>query len=194
VQNVQCFINVINEILYKLPVVRGNKSSAITVCIIIAVVLATAATAAVAVVSSPSISSQRNQTALQTSQQPYNATEYMISAFKTADSLLIQALKDLNMGKIQEAHIQLNMAKTQIEQYQLTSLDTMSNPVLQISREHLLAAEQALKAGNTDQAISELNVLRQVRLLHQQGMMIMKLPMAGEHAPLSSNSTAKPLA
>ena len=63
----------------------------------------------------------------------------MISAFKTADSLLIQALKDLNMGKIQEAHIQLNMAKTQIEQYQLTSLDTMSNPVLQISREHLLA-------------------------------------------------------
>ena len=31
---------------------------------------------------------------------------------------------------------------------------------------------------NTDQAISELNVLRQVRLLHQQIMM--KLPMAGE--------------
>ena len=55
-----------------------------------------------------------------------------------------------------------------------------ANPVLQLSREHLLAAQQALKAGNTDQAISELNVLRQLRLLHQQGMMIMKLPMAGE--------------
>ena len=44
----------------------------------------------------------------------------------------------------------------------------------------MLAAQQALKAGNTDQAISELNVLRQLRLLHEQGMMIMNLPMAGE--------------
>jgi hypothetical protein len=162
--------------------VRGKKSSAMMFCIIIAVVLATAATAtaAVAVVSSPSISYQSNQTAQQANQQPYNATEYMISAFKTADSLLIQALNDVNMGKTQEAHTQLRMAKTQIEQYQLSSLDAMSNPVLQLSRAHLLTAEQALKAGNTDQAISELNVLRQLRLLHQQGMMIMKLPMAGE--------------
>src|SRR5437899_3864187 len=153
--------------------------------IIIAVVLATAATATaeVAVVSSPSTSSQSNQTASsiqQTNQRPYNATENMISAFKTADSLLIQALNDLNMGKTQQALTQLNMAKTQIEQYQLAALDAMSNPVLQLSREHLLAAEQALKIGNTDQAISELNVLRQLRLLHQQGMMTMKLPMAGE--------------
>ena len=162
---------------------QGNKSSTMMFCIIIAVVLVTAATTAGAVVSSPSTSSQSNQTASSVhkiNQQPYNATEYMISAFKTADTLLIQALEDLNMSKIQEAHTQLSMAKTQIEQYQLASLDTMSNPVLQLSREHLLAAEQALKAGNTDQAISELNVLRQLRLLHQQGMMIMKLPMAGE--------------
>lgn len=164
---------------------RGKKSSAIMFCIIITVVLATAATAtaAIAVDSSPSISSQSNQTASiveETNQQPYNATEYMISTFKTADSLLIKALDDLNMGKTREAHTHLSMAKTQIEQYQLASLDAMSNPVLQLSREHLLAAEKALKAGNTDQAISELNVLRQLRLLHQQGMMTMKLPMAGE--------------
>jgi hypothetical protein len=132
-----------------------------------------------AVVSS-SISSQSYQTAQHTNQQPYNVTDYMISTFKTADSLLIQALNDLSMGKIREAYIQLSMAKTQIEQHQLASLDAMSNPVLQLSREHLLAAQQALKAGNTDQAISELNVLRQLRLLHQQGMMIMNLPMAGE--------------
>jgi len=84
------------------------------------------------------------------------------------------------MGKIQEAHTQLGMTKTQIEQHQLASLDAMSNPVLQLSRQHLLAAQQDLKTGNTDQAISELNVLRQLRLLHEQGMMIMNLPMAGE--------------
>jgi hypothetical protein len=168
--------------LCKLPVVRGKKSSTIMSCIIIAVVLATAATAttAVAVVSSPSISFQGNQTAQHTNQQRYNATEYMISTFKTADSLLTQALNDLSMDKIQEAHTQLSMAKPQIEQYQLASLDAMSNPVLQLSREHLFAAQQALKAGNTDQAISELNVLRQLRLLHEQGMIIMNLPMTGE--------------
>ena len=156
---------------------QGKKSSTIIFCTITAIVFATAATAtaAVAVVSSSSISSQSN-----TNQQPYNATENVISTFKTADSLLIQALNDLSMGKIREAYTQLSMAKTQIEQHQLASLDAMSNPVLQLSREHLLAAQQALKAGNTDQAISELNVLRQLRLLHQQGMMIMKLPMAGE--------------
>jgi hypothetical protein len=39
----------------------------------------------------------------------------------------------------------LNSAKVQIEQYQLAALDAMSNPVLQLSRAHLLAAEQALK-------------------------------------------------
>src|SRR5215472_7873528 len=159
-----------------------KKSSTMMFCIIVAVVLATVATAtaALAVVSSSSISFQGNQTARHTTQQPYNATENMLSTFKTADSLLTQALNDLSMDKIQEAYTQLSMAKTQIEQHQLASLDAMSNPVLQLSREHLLAAQQALKAGNTDQAISELNVLRQLRLLHQQGMMIMKLPMAGE--------------
>ena len=175
------FANVIKEILCKLPVVRGKKSTMIF-CIIIAVVVATAATATavVAVVSSSSISFQGNQIAQHTNQQPYNATENMISTFKTADSLLTQALNDLSMDKIQEAHTQLGMAKTQIEQHQLASLDAMSNPVLQLSRQHLLAAQQALKAGNTDQAISELNVLRQLRLLHEQGMMVMNLPMAGE--------------
>ena len=113
-------------------------------------------------------------------QQSYNATENMILSFKTADSLLIQALNNLNAGKTSEALAQLNSAKVQIEQYQLAALDAMSNPVLQISREHLLAAQQALNMGNTDQAISELNMLRQLRILHQQGMMVMKLPMAGE--------------
>jgi hypothetical protein len=113
-------------------------------------------------------------------QQSYNATENMVIAFKAADSLLMQALNNLNVGKTKEALTQLNSAKIQIEQYQLAALDSMSNPVLQISREHLLAAQQALKMGNTDQAISELNMLRQIRILHQQGMMVMKLPMAGE--------------
>jgi hypothetical protein len=113
-------------------------------------------------------------------QQTYNATENMILTFKTADSLLMQALNNLNAGKTKEALTQLNSAKVQIEQYQLAALDAMSNPVLQISREHLLAAQQALKTGDTDQAISELNMLRHIRILHQQGMMVMKLPMAGE--------------
>jgi hypothetical protein len=146
--------------------------------------LATAATANAAV-SSTSKSSQSNQNASSSSiqqinQPPYNATQNMISAFKTADSLLMQALNNLNTGKTQGALTQLNMAKTQIEQYQLAALDAMSNPVLQLSREHLLAAENALKMRNTDKAISELNILRQLRLLHQQGMMAMNLPMAGE--------------
>ncbi|MGA9154319.1 MAG: hypothetical protein WBZ36_27365, partial [Candidatus Nitrosopolaris sp.] len=78
----------ISEILCKSRIVQGNKSSAMMFCIIIAVVLATAATAttAGAVVSSPSTSSQSNQTVSSVqkiNQQPYNATEYMISAFKT---------------------------------------------------------------------------------------------------------------
>jgi len=95
------FTNFINEILYKLPVVRGKKSSTMIFCIIVTVLLATAATtitatAAVAVVSSSSsISFQGDQTAQHTNQQPYNATENMISTFKTADSLLTQALNDL---------------------------------------------------------------------------------------------------
>ncbi|MFL6421352.1 MAG: hypothetical protein ACJ71P_18370 [Nitrososphaeraceae archaeon] len=165
--------------------------------IIIIVSLATTGTTTAAPVgvlySSSTTASKSNQTANEDggisgsstiqhtkNQQTYNATENMIVAFKTADSLLIQALNNLNKGKTREALSQLNSAKIQIEQYQLAALDAMSNPVLQISREHLLAAEQALKMGNTDQAISELNMLRQLRILHQQGMMIMNLPMAGE--------------
>ena len=92
----------------------------------------------------------------------------MVIAFKSADSLLIQALNNLNAGKTKEAITQLNSAKIQIEQYQLGALNAMSNPVLQVSREHLLGAQQALKTGNTDQAISELNMLRQIRILHQR--------------------------
>jgi hypothetical protein len=149
----------------------------------IAVLIGTAATVARAVAASPLPPFQSNQAASkvqETNQQPYNATEYMISAFEAADSLLKRALDHLNTGKIQKAYTELSVAKKQIEQYQLASLNVMSNPVLQLSREHLSAAQQALKAGNTDQAISELNALGQLRLLHQQGMMIMKLPMAGE--------------
>ncbi len=151
--------------------------------------MTTMTTAATGVISYSAISENNNQTANQSNtgviqhtknQQTYNSTQSMIIAFKTADSLLNQALKTLSLGKAQEALGQLNSAKVQIEQYQLATLDAMSNPVLQSSREHLLAAEQALKMGNTDQAISELNLLRQLRILHQQGMMIMKLPMAGE--------------
>jgi hypothetical protein len=146
-------------------------------------------TTAIGVVSYSRISENNSQTANRSNtgiiqytknQQTYNATQSMILTFKTAESLLMKALKNLSMGKAQEALGQLNNAKVQIEQYQLAALDAMSSPVLQSSREHLLAAEHALKIGNTDQAISELNLLRQLRILHQQGMMIMKLPMAGE--------------
>ena len=56
----------------------------------------------------------------------------------------------------------------------------MSNPVLQLAREHLLAAKQYIETGNTDKAISELYTLRQLKLLHEQGMMTMKLPMTGD--------------
>jgi hypothetical protein len=162
------------------------------------VALATAGTMEVAVARAVFVSSStttatesnNNQTANRSSsniivqnttdQQSYNATQTMIAAFKTANSLLMQALNNLNIGKTKDALTQLNNAKVQIEQYQLAALDAMSNPVLQLSRAHLLAAEQALKIGNTDKAISELNMLRQLRLLHQNGMMAMKIPMAGE--------------
>lgn len=160
---------------------RGKKPSAMVLSLMImtAALAITEATRAVAVVPSPSVSSQSNQTASNV-QQPYNATENMISTFKTTNSLLTQALNDLNMGKGNETRTLLGIAKTQLDQYQLGSLDALSNPVLQLSREHLLAAQQALKMGKTDQAVSELNVVRQLRLLHEQGMMIMGLPMTGE--------------
>jgi environmental stress-induced protein Ves len=156
--------------------------TALTIVLLITMTIATG-------VVSYSISENNSQTANRSNtviiqptknQQTNNATQSMILTFKTADSLLMKALKNLSMGKAQEALGQLNNAKVQIEKYQLAALDAMSNPVLQSSRAHLLAAEQALKMGNTDQAISELNLLRQLRILHQQGMMIMKLPMAGE--------------
>jgi len=179
---------------YKLYEVQEQKSSIMmfsTMALIITaltIVLLITMTIATGVVSY-SISENNSQTANRSNtviiqptknQQTNNATQSMILTFKTADSLLMKALKNLSMGKAQEALGQLNNAKVQIEKYQLAALDAMSNPVLQSSRAHLLAAEQALKMGNTDQAISELNLLRQLRILHQQGMMIMKLPMAGE--------------
>jgi hypothetical protein len=128
-------------------------------------------------------SNSSNTTSIHTTnknQQAYNATQTMIAAFKTANSILIQAVNNLNKGNTKEALMQLNSAKAQIERYQLAALDAMSDPVLQLSREHLLAAQQALKMGNTDKAILELNMLRQIRLLHQQGMMKMNIPMAGD--------------
>ena len=164
----------------------------LSIIIIIGIALASAGTmtrTAIGVLPSSSLATSKSNesvnagistTIQHTKNQSYNATENMVMAFKAADSLLIQALNNLNAGKTKEAVTQLNSAKIQIEQYQLAALDAMSNPVLQVSREHLLAAQQALKTGNTDQAISELNMLRQIRILHQQGMMVMKLPMAGE--------------
>jgi hypothetical protein len=172
--------------------VQTKKPYIVMFCIIITVALATAGTTRLAIGVLPSslaTTSKSNQAAnadvstttiQHTKNQIYNATENMVIAFKAADSLLMQALNNLNAGKTKEALIQLNSAKVQIEQYQLAALDAMSNPVLQTSREHLLAAQQALKMGNTDQAISELIMLRQLRILHQQGMMVMKLPMACE--------------
>jgi hypothetical protein len=184
--------------------VQGKKSSLMMLfSIIIAAAVApiilgttTAATAATLGIASSSTKQQSrsndqipnsgngsNTSSMQssnTNQETYNATQIMVVAFKTADSLLMQALNNLNIGKTKDALTQLNNAKVQIEQYQLAALDAMSNPVLQLSRAHLLAAEQALKIGNTDKAISELNMLRQLRLLHQNGMMAMKIPMAGE--------------
>jgi hypothetical protein len=65
----------------------------------------------------------------------------------------------------------------QIEQQQLAALDVMSNPVLQLAREHLLAAKHYIESGNIDGAVSELFILRQLKILHQQGMMTMRLPM-----------------
>jgi len=161
-----------------------------SIIIIIALVIAGTTRTAIGVLPPSSATSKSNQTAnaggnttiiqYTKNQQNYNATENMIVAFTAADSLLMQALNNLNAGKTKEALAQLNGAKVQVEQYQLAALDAMSNPVLQTSRQHLLAAQQALNMGNTDQAISELNMLRQLRILHQQGMMVMKLPMAGD--------------
>jgi len=120
-------------------------------------------------------------TALEEQQQRYNATDVMITSFHAAENLLTQARNEIkSSGNLQDAISKINMAKIQIEQYQLASLDLLSNPVLQTARMHLLAAEDAIKTKNIEKAIDELNTVSQLRLLHEQGMMLMRLPMAGE--------------
>ena len=120
-------------------------------------------------------------TALEEQQQRYNATDVMITSFQSAENLLTQAQNEIKSGgNLQDAISKINMAKIQIEQYQLASLDLLSNPVLQTARMHLLAAEDAIKTKNIDKAVAELNMVSQLRLLHEQGMMLMKLPMTGE--------------
>ena len=117
----------------------------------------------------------------QQQQQHYNATDVMITLFQSAENLLTQARNEIKSGgNLQDAISKINMAKIRIEQYQLASLDLLSNPVLQTARMHLLAAEDAIKTKNIDKAVAELNKVSQLRLLHEQGMMLMKLPMAGE--------------
>jgi hypothetical protein len=117
----------------------------------------------------------------QQQQQHYNATDVMITSFQSAENLLTQARNEIKSGgNLQDAISKINMAKIRIEQYQLASLDLLSNPVLQTARMHLLAAEDAIKTKNIDKAVAELNMVSQLRLLHEQGMMLMKLPMAGE--------------
>ena len=117
----------------------------------------------------------------QQQQQRYNATDIMITSFHAAENLLTQARNEIkSSGNLQDAISKINMAKIQIEQYQLASLDLLSNPVLQTARMHLLAAEDAIKTKNIDKAVAELNTVSQLRLLHEQGMMLMRLPMAGE--------------
>ena len=121
---------------------------------------------------------QKNQTENQTTKvQNYNSTDTMISSFKSGHKLLIKAINDINAGNIREALINLNNAKVMIEQQQLAALDVMSNPVFQAAREHLLSAKHYIETGNTDGAVSELFILRQLKILHEQGMMTMKLPM-----------------
>jgi hypothetical protein len=127
--------------------------------------------------SSKSPTTQENQTRNQTTTaQKYNSTETMISLFKSGNKLLMQAINDIKSGNTQRALAELNNAKVQIEQQQLALFDVMSGPVLSSTREYLLAAKQSIEKGNTDKAISEFFILKQV-ILHQQGMIMMKLPL-----------------
>ena len=112
--------------------------------------------------------------------QAYNATNVLISTIKSTRSILAKALNYINMNNTIGALSNLNALKTKIEQYQLSALDVLSNPDLQSSRIHLVAAEDAIKSGNVEKAISELSIAGQLRIQHQQGMMEMKLPMRGE--------------
>jgi hypothetical protein len=117
----------------------------------------------------------------QQQQQRYNATDVMITSFQSAENLLTQARNEIKSGgNLQDAISKINMAKIRIDQYQLASLDLLSNPILQTARMHLLAAEDAIKTKNIDKTVAELNKVSQLRLLHEQGMMFMKLPMTGE--------------
>ena len=120
---------------------------------------------------------RNNQTGNQTTIQNYNSTDTMMSSFKSANRLLMQAINDIRFGNTHKALTELNNARVKIEEQQLAALDVMSNPVLQFAREHLLAAKHYIETGNTDQAVSELFILRQLKILHQQGMMTMKMPM-----------------
>jgi hypothetical protein len=127
--------------------------------------------------SSKSPITQENQTRNQTTTaQKYNSTETMISSFKSGNKLLMQAINDIKSGNTQRALAELNNAKVQIEQQQLSLFDVMSGPVLSSTRGYLLAAKQSIEKGNTDKAISEFFILKQV-ILHQQGMMMMRLPL-----------------
>jgi hypothetical protein len=120
----------------------------------------------------------KNQTGNQTATaQNYNSTDTMISSFRSGNTLLMQAVNDTKTGNIHKALTELNNAKVQIEQQQLAALGVMSNPVLQSAREHLLTAKHYIETGNIDGAVSELFILRQLKILHQQGMMTMRLPM-----------------
>lgn len=120
----------------------------------------------------------KNQTGNQTATaQNYNSTEIMVSSFSSANKLLTQAVNDIKTSNIRKALTDLNNAKVQIEQQQLAALGVISNPVLQLAREHLLAAKHYIETGNIDGAVSELFILRQLKILHQQGMMTMRLPM-----------------
>lgn len=118
---------------------------------------------------------QENQTRNQTTAaQNHNSTETMMSSFKSGNNLLMQAINDIKTGNIQGALAKLNNAKVQIEQQQLALFDVMSGPVLSSIREYLLAAKQSIEKGNTDKAISDFFILKQV-ILHQQGMITMGL-------------------
>jgi hypothetical protein len=109
-----------------------------------------------------------------------NATTVLMSAIKSTQSILAQVLNDINMNNTKGALSNLNALKTKIEQYQLSTLDVLSNPILQSSRIHLAAAEDAINSGNAEKALSELSMAGQLKTQHQQGMMEMKLPMKGE--------------
>jgi hypothetical protein len=124
-----------------------------------------------------SATTQKNQTRNQTTTaQNYNSTETMMSSFRSGNKLLMRAINDINTGNIQGALAKLNNANVQIEQQQPALFDVMSGPVLSSTREYLSAAKQSIEKGNTDKAISEFFIVKQL-ILHEQGMMMMRLPM-----------------